>query len=519
MIKINNIKIPINSDIPIEEKIKKVLKNEGFSDLKIIKQSVDARKRNDIYFVYSVAVTCKNEKKLVNRLADRNVAYIEPKQPQRLICGSEKLFHRPIVIGTGPGGLFCAYTLAKYGFRPLVFERGEDVDGRIKSVESFWNGGKLNTSSNVQFGEGGAGTFSDGKLTTRINDPHCDTVLNTFAENGAPKDILFEAKPHIGTDILRSVVKNMRNEIIRLGGEVLFNHTLTGIEFDGRMRSIIANGTEYPCEVLVLAIGHSARDTFEMLLGKGVAMQAKSFSMGVRAEHLQSEIDKSMYGDFAGSEKLPPASYQLWNKSADRCCYSFCMCPGGSVVASASEENTVVTNGMSLHSRNEKNANSALVVDVHPNDFDGILGGMYFQRELERKAFVFGGKNYFAPSQSIGSFLYNENTAHIEPSYRPGTTECDFAELLPSFISENLKTGILAFERKIKGFSAKSAVLTGVETRTSSPVRILRNEELEAIGISGLYPCGEGAGYAGGIVSAAVDGIKIAEKIISKYIF
>lgn len=518
MIKINNIKIPLNSDITIEEKVKKVLKNADFSDLRIIKQSVDARKKNDICFVYSAAVTCRDEQQLVKRLSDSNVLYIEPKLPVKLVCGNIKLQHRPVVTGTGPGGLFCAYTLAKYGFRPIVFERGESVDERVKSVEGFWNGGGLNTSSNVQFGEGGAGTFSDGKLTTRINDPRCSAVLNTFVENGAPKDILIEAKPHIGTDILRSVVKNMRNEIIRMGGDVFFNHTLTDIKFDNnKIKSVTVNGNEYPCEVLVLAIGHSARDTFQMLLEKGVSMQAKSFSVGVRIEHLQSEIDKSMYGSFAGSEKLPPASYQLWNKSENRCCYSFCMCPGGSVVASASEEETVVTNGMSLHSRNMKNANSALVVDVHPEDFDGILGGMHFQRELERKAFVFGGKNYYAPSQSVGGFVYGENTKSIEPSYKPGTAECDLEKLFPSFISENLKTGIMAFERKIKGFAAKSAVLTGVETRTSSPVRILRNENFEAVGTSGLYPCGEGAGYAGGIVSAAVDGIKTAEKIILKF--
>lgn len=519
MIKINNIKIPLSSDISVEEKIENILKTKDFSNLKIIKQSVDARKKNDIYFVYSVSVTCKNEKKLVNKLSNKDILYIEPISDRKLSRGNIKLNHRPIVIGTGPGGLFCAYTLAKYGFKPIVFERGEDVDGRVKSVENFWNNGTLNTNSNVQFGEGGAGTFSDGKLTTRINDPRSDTVLNIFAENGAPENILFEAKPHIGTDILRNVVKNMRKEIIRLGGNVFFNHTLTDIKFSDEIKSITVNGNEYPCSVLILAIGHSARDTFEFLLKKGVAMQAKSFSAGVRIEHLQSDINKSMYGDFAGNPKLPPASYQLWNKSENRCCYSFCMCPGGSVVASASEEETVVTNGMSMHSRNMQNANSALVVDVHPDDFDGILGGMYFQRELEQKAFVFGGKNYFAPSQSVGSFVFGENTKSIESSYKPGTANCDFEKLLPAFISSNLKCGISAFERKIKGFASKSAVLTGVETRTSSPVRILRNTDLEAINISGLYPCGEGAGYAGGIVSAAVDGIKIAEKIIEKYDF
>lgn len=517
MIKINNIKIPLLSDISIEEKIEKILKTKEFSNLRIIKQSVDARKKNDIYFVYSAAVTSKDEKNLVSKLQNNDVLYTEPKETPEIIPGNIKLKHRPIVVGTGPGGLFCAYMLALYGFKPIVFERGENVEKRAKSVECFWNGGMLNENSNVQFGEGGAGTFSDGKLTTRINDPRCDSVLNIFAKHGAPQNILYEAKPHIGTDILRSVVNNMRNEIIRLGGEVFFNHTLSDIKFDSKVKSVTVNGNEYPCDVIVLAIGHSARDTFEMLFEKGVVMQAKSFSVGVRAEHLQSEINKSMYGDFVGNPKLPPASYQLWNKNANRCCYSFCMCPGGSVVAAASETETVVTNGMSFHDRNMKNANSALVVDVHPGDFNGILGGMYFQRELEKKAFVFGGKNYFAPSQSIGSFVFGENTKSIETSYKPGIRQCDLEKILPPFVSENLKIGIAVFERKIKGFAAKSAVLTGVETRTSSPVRILRNEQFEAVNIEGLYPCGEGAGYAGGIVSAAVDGIKIAEKIIGKY--
>ena len=384
---------------------------------------------------------------------------------------------------------------------------------------------KLNLESNVQFGEGGAGAFSDGKLTTRIKDNRCGYVLEELVKAGAPDEIIYSGKPHVGTDLLKGVVKNIRKEIIRLGGEVRFNSKLEKVNIkDGKLKSIIVNGEEIPCEALILAIGHSSRDTYEMLFREGVFMQPKAFAVGVRIEHPQKMIDESQYGKYAGHPRLKAADYRLAYQSekTGRGIYSFCMCPGGVVVAAASEENRLVSNGMSYHARDLENANSALVVTVGPDDFEGSspLKGMEFQRHYESLAYNLGGGGYKAPIQLVGDFMKDEVSKKLGcviPSYKPGFEFRDLRECLPNYVVDSLKDGITKFDTRIKGYGMNDAVLTGIETRTSAPVRVSRNENLESINTSGLYPCGEGAGFAGGIISAAVDGIKVAEKIISKY--
>ncbi len=513
MIRINNIIKRIDDNTPIEEDVIKIL-HQSPEKITVIRRSVDARHKNDIKLVYSVGVHfSENEKEIAKKCG---LDFIEEKTMEICETGKTPLPHRPVIAGFGPAGMFCGYILAKYGYNPIIIERGGDVDSRSEAVAEFWTNGRLDTENNVQFGEGGAGTFSDGKLTTRINDPLCSEVLKIFAENGAPDEILYMAKPHIGTDILKNVVKNIRQEIIRLGGEVRFFNKLEDIEVGDALKKIKVNGIWQDCRVLVIAIGHSARDTFEMLFGKKLEMIPKSFSVGARIEHIQAKLDEARYGKYAGHPLLRHAEYQLSYKTGGRCAYTFCMCPGGTVVAAASEEGGVVTNGMSEYSRDGENANSALVVDVHPSDFGkGPLDGMYFQRKLEQAAYTAGGRNYFAPMQTVGSFMYGKDTKGITPTCKPGTTFSDLTEILPKFITDTMKSGLAAFDKKIKGFADKNAVLTGVETRTSSPLRILRDETMQSI--PGIYPAGEGAGYAGGIVSAAVDGIKIAHKIIEEY--
>ena len=479
----------------------------------IYKQSVDARRKNNIHYVYSV-------------LADTNeeICPAEKIRPfeeiERLIITDKiKLNNRPVVAGMGPCGLFAAYVLALSGNPPIVIERGEDVDKRAETVKEFWNGGRLNPESNVQFGEGGAGTFSDGKLNTRIGDKRQRFVLETFNKFGAPEDILYRAKPHIGTDKLRDVVRAMREEIIRLGGEVRFSTCLTGIKTDaGKMVEIELNYTEnIPCEKLVLAIGHSSRDTYKWLDDMGVYMEQKPFAAGVRIEHKQSMIDNLQYGE--RNSGLPVADYRLVYNGKDRSCYSFCMCPGGTVVNASSETDMLVVNGMSEHNRDGENANSALVVSVRPEDFgsDDVLAGVEFQRKYERLAYELGGGDGTAPIQLARDFLAqrkSDKLGNVKPSF---TGRWRFAELdncLPDFICEYLRLGLLDFEKKMKGFASGDGILTGVEMRTSAPVKIVRDENLESVSISGLYPAGEGAGYAGGIVSAAVDGIRVALEII-----
>ena len=483
------------------------------------KTSLDARNNSDIKLVSSVWIELdseKAEKSLCER--DKSCSYVDQSieiMPQKTNITKKKV----VIAGFGPAGMFCALTLAEYGFEPIVLERGAAVDERVKAVESFWHGGAFSEQTNVQFGEGGAGTFSDGKLTTRIKDPMCRRILQRLVEFGAPQEILTKAKPHIGTDKLRSIVKSLRNRVIELGGEVRFNTKLDDIIIkNGAVAAAVANGQEIPCDAVVLALGHSARDTFEMLLGKGVFIEPKPFSVGVRIEHKQTDVDRSLYGKAAGTPSLPKGEYQLSHRRSGRGVYTFCMCPGGTVVPSQSEENTVVTNGMSEFARDGENANAAVAVGVSPDDFGKEpLDGVIFARSLERTAFALGGRNYKAPASTVGNLLTGKGSlaeSNIAPTYARGLAECDLAELFPDFITEMLKEGLVDFSHKMKCFGDRNAVLTAPETRTSSPVRITRGEDLCSLNVKGLYPCGEGAGYAGGIMSAAADGMNVAVQII-----
>ena len=515
MIKITNIKIKADlSDNELFEKIYKKYKinKNDVTERRIIKKSIDARNKADIFYNYSVELECKNEDKI------KNVQIVKKEEPFKIIV-NRKSSKRPVIIGAGPAGLFSALTLAQNGIKPIIIEQGKTVDERKKDVEEFQKTGKLNTLSNVQFGEGGAGTFSDGKLTSGIHNPLCKIVLKEFYNFGAPKQILYINKPHIGTDNLINIIRNMRNEIIKLGGEFLFNEKVTDFEFENSKVTAVICGKRIETDTVILAIGHSARSTFEKLYEKGVKMEKKNFSIGVRIEHKQSMINKSQYGEIT-KLKLPPAEYKMAYHGENRSCYTFCMCPGGTVIASSSEPETIVTNGMSVYARNGENANSAVLVNVTPNDFKGEspLEGMYFQKDLEQKAFKLGGSNYNAPIQRFEDFEKNVKSTHIgeiKPTYKPGVTLSNLNEILPDFISKTLIEGIKYFDKSIKGFAHPDAILTGVETRSSSPVQITRNENKQS-NIKGLYPCGEGAGYAGGIMSAAVDGIKCAIAVLTQ---
>lgn len=527
-IRINNITLKLDEPMELlKKKVSKKLKidKEEIKEFKILKESIDARKKHDIKFNYIIEVKCKNEKNLIQRLKDKDIR-LEEEVKDEFVYGTKEMKSRPVVIGLGPAGLFAALTLAKHGYKPVVYERGEDVDNRTKTVEKFWNGETtLNLESNVQFGEGGAGAFSDGKLTTRIKDKKCTYVLEELVKAGAPKEIIYSGKPHVGTDILKTVVKNIREEIKKLGGEVNFNSKLEKINIkDGKLQSIIVNGKEVNCETLILAIGHSSRDTYEMLYKEGVYMEPKAFAIGVRIEHPQKMINESQYGEYANHPRLKAADYKLTYQSEklNRGVYSFCMCPGGVVVAAASEKGRLVSNGMSYHARDLENANSALVVTVGPDDFkgDSPLKGMEFQRKYEEMAYKLGGSNYNAPIQLVGDFLKDrpsEKLGSVTPTYKPGFEFKELKNCLPDYVVEALREGIVYFDKKIKGYAMDDAVLTGIETRTSAPVRMDRNENLESINVKGLYPTGEGAGFAGGIISAAVDGIKVAEKIMKEF--
>ena len=491
-------------------------------EVRLVRKAVDARRFRGapLRFVYilDVALSCSEKKVLKRWHKDRNIAIAPPEAP-----GSSGLRAMqadelpPVVAGFGPSGMFAALTLARQGWRPVVVERGRDVDRRHEDIARFWGGGAFDEASNVQFGEGGAGTFSDGKLTTRVNDPLMGQVLEDFVAAGAPEEIRYLHKPHIGTDMLRQVVRNIRQEIIRLGGQVRFETRLTGIELDrdGRLCGVQLNGEErLTAGAVFLGIGHSARDTYQMLLDSGVAMEAKPFAIGVRIEHPQELIDVSQYGQDAGSPLLPVADYALTynDRETGRGAYSFCMCPGGQVVAAASEAGGVVTNGMSNYHRDSGVANSAILVTVNTADFaDHVLGGIEFQRRWERLAFELGGSDYRAPVQTVGDFLHGKRGSCdflTRPSYLPGIKTADLHGCLPGFVTDMLEKALPFWDGKIRGFADRGAVMTGVETRSSAPCRILRDRgSFQSVSTPGLYPMGEGAGYAGGIMSAALDGM------------
>lgn len=530
MLRVSDIKLPLdyNDDKLKILSAKQLNINAGkIKSVKLFRRSIDARHKDNINFTATVDVELNIDENSVLRRCKSNKIHIAEEYRYEF-PKSEKLDKPPVVVGAGPAGLFSALILAQAGQCPILIERGKSVDERTKDVNEFWTSGVLKTESNVQFGEGGAGTFSDGKLNTGTKDIRSRKVLLEFVEHGAPEEILYNAKPHIGTDKLKSTVKNIRNEIISLGGEVRFQTKLVEINTKGSaVKSIkvqTSNGSieEIETDNLVLALGHSARDTFKMLVNSGFVMTPKPFSVGVRIEHLQESINKSQYGKFYNCKYLGAADYKLnVHLKSGRGVYTFCMCPGGSVVAAASEENTVVTNGMSAFRRDKENANSALLVGVTPEDFgsDNPLAGVEFQRKIESAAFIAGGGDYKAPVQRVGDLLKRRKSAEIGsviPSYKPGCNFAEIGEYLPEFVCEGLREAIPLLDNKLHGFANPDAVVTGAETRSSSPVRILRGEDLEAVSNSGVYPCGEGAGYAGGIVSAAVDGIKCAEAILRK---
>lgn len=562
-VRLENIKI--RQDLSNDEVVKIAytkfnIPQESVTDYKIVKKSIDARDKNDIFYNYSIVVFLKENFKVSKLLKNKNASLIEQEQKQKTAMPNnlKENNKRTVIIGAGPAGLFGALTLIENGVKPIIIEQGKTVEERQKDVELFLKERILNTCSNVQFGEGGAGTFSDGKLTTNLHSPLCRDVIDTFVKFGAPEEISYINKPHIGTDNLIKIVANIRKYIENNGGEFMFGTKAVDFEIENnQVKSVIVTKiqeqknkpsnscnyeicniiTEKPQEhiiqsranntkeririetdTVVLAIGHSSRDMFKKLYEKHVEMEKKNFSVGVRIEHKQQMINESQYGKNP-KLKLPPAEYKLAYHGEDRSCYTFCMCPGGTVMASSSEEGTIVTNGMSTFARDGENANSAVLVNITPEDFkgDSPLEGMYFQQELEEKAFKLGGNNYNAPIQRVEDFLNNRKTTcigEVKPTYKPGVTLANLQEILPDFVTKTLKEGLIYFDKKIAGFASADAILTGVETRSSSPVTIKRNEQKMA-SVQGMYPCGEGAGYAGGIMSAAVDGIKVANAILA----
>ena len=523
MLRIQNIALPLDGGIPqLKKKAARILglRPEAVTSLTLARQSIDARKKSDVHYVCTVDVSVTDEEKVMARCRDRRVSlhqdtpYVFP--PVRR---SSPL--PPVVAGMGPAGLFAALFLARNGLAPIVLERGRPVEERTADVERFWSTGLLDPASNVQFGEGGAGTFSDGKLNTGTHDPRIATVFRELAAAGAPADILYQHKPHIGTDVLREVVRHIRLELIRLGCDVRFCHKLAGLTLrDGAVEGLTVEGPqgayELPCDALVLSPGHSARDTFRMLHEAGVPMEQKAFAIGVRIEHPQSAVSLAQFGP--AWEKLPAADYKLsCHLPNGRSAFTFCVCPGGEVVAAASEEGRLVTNGMSRRARDGKNINGGFLVGVNPADFgsDHPLAGVEYQRRWEEAAFRLGGSGYLAPAQTVGDFLSGRPSVRlgaVEPTYRPGVTPTELDRCLPGYVTDTLRGALPVFDQKLRGFAAPDSLLTGVETRSSSPIRILRGADFQSA-VRGLYPCGEGAGYAGGITSAAVDGIRVAEAV------
>ncbi len=535
---IEGISVPLGT--PADEvlsKAKQRVKRSGLPagslHFRLYKKSVDARKRQDIRLVYSVMCTVRDGAKPLPTEAVRRAGF-KPYLPGSLATekGDTPLRARPLVVGAGPAGLFCAYLLAREGYAPILIERGDDISHRVEAVDAFVQNGALDTESNIQFGAGGAGTFSDGKLLTRINDSRCAFVLETLCDMGAPQEILTQAKPHVGTDMLRLVVSRMLTRIEELGGEVLFR-----CRFEGATRlsdggfSAHTTGGDIPCGAVVLAPGHSARDTYRMLIKENFAVEPKPISVGVRIEHLREDMDRMLYGQAAGHPDLGAGEYHLSDTKGERGVYTFCMCPGGEVVAAASEEDSVVVNGMSNHARDGVNSNAAIAVSVGVEDYtpeEGslALGAIAFQRSIERAAFVAGGRNYDVPLETVGDFLAGQGSrgmtqpTRVQPTYRGGGhyRTVPLSEVLPPFVISSLTYGLASFDKKLAGYAMPEAILTAPETRTSAPVRILRDKDsLCAPGHEGIYPCGEGAGYAGGITSAAADGLRIAEAIIGKY--
>ncbi|HHU75238.1 MAG TPA: FAD-dependent oxidoreductase [Clostridiales bacterium] len=532
MLRITQIKLPIkHTEQELRKAIGKALKisPDRIEEYRIIKKSIDARKKEDIKFIYTIDLKVsgknnikENEEEIRKHSKNPNVSIIEPSHYSFIPSGTSKLDERPIIVGMGPAGLFCALLLARHGYQPILMERGASIPERVESVEHFWKSNELNPENNVPFGEGGAGTFSDGKLNSMVKDVsnRFRLVLETFVEYGAPSEILYLNKPHIGTDQLRSVVVNMRKEIIRLGGEIRFHTKLTDLMIEnGGLQAIEVNHNEIiPCKILIAAIGHSARDTFAMFLNRGLSLSPKPFAIGLRIQHRQDQISKTQYGD--QYIHLPPADYKLTHQTkTGRGVYSFCMCPGGFVVNASSEKGHLVVNGMSNHARDEENANSAIVVTVKPEDFGSSdpLGGIAFQRKWEKLAYETGKGSI--PIQLYGDLLRNKESVtlgSIKPIIKGQYRLANLHHCLPKPVLEAVIEGIEAFDKKINGFADEEAILAGVESRTSSPVRIHRNEQYES-NIRGIYPCGEGAGYAGGITSAAIDGIRIFEAIANRF--
>ena len=524
MLIINNVKVPLdctNYKYAISNKLK-INENE-ITNFSIIKKAIDSRNKSDVFFICNFVIEVSNKvKKQVLKHKDIK-PYKEYKYEIKKVESNEKI----IIVGTGPAGLFCAYTLALSGLKPIIIERGEDVENRINSVKKFFNEGQLNTESNLQYGEGGAGTFSDGKLTTNINDERIEFIKNTFVNFGATEDIKYLSKPHIGSDILVNVVKNMREEIIKLGGQVFFNTCLTNIITKNNKIEKVEikrnNKTElWECDHLILACGHSSKDTIKMLYNNNVNIEQKPFSMGVRIEHLQEEINKSQYGEkFYKHPALPPADYKLAvHLENNRSLYTFCMCPGGMVVASSSEPETIVTNGMSNYKRDETNANSALLVNVLTSDYetDHPLAGLYFQEKYEKLAYSLTN-SYKAPCSLLKEFLEDKVSTKfgkVKPSYSPGVEFALIKNCLPDFVSNTIKLGIKEMGKKIRGFDNGDSILTAIESRSSSPVRIVRNDNFQS-NILNLYPIGEGSGYSSGITTSALDGVKCAEVLLKNY--